>query len=74
MQLNENELQQHEFEKEFDINHLDTFEEVIEENCAYALVQNILCRKPSLGFATKARGCKVVGQKGSPRVQESVRE
>ncbi len=25
-------------------------------------------RKPSLGLATKARACKVVGQKGSPGV------
>jgi hypothetical protein len=26
------------------------------------------CRNPSLGFATKARGGKVMGQEGSPRV------
>ncbi len=24
------------------------------------------CRNPSLGLATKARGCKVAGQEGSP--------
>jgi hypothetical protein len=28
----------------------------------------VICRNPSLGFATKARGCKVAGQEGSPRV------
>jgi len=27
-----------------------------------------VCRNPSLGLATKARGCKVVGQKKSPRI------
>jgi hypothetical protein len=39
------------------------------------------CCNPDLGLATKARGCKVVGQKEareshlmSPRVQKSVRE
>jgi hypothetical protein len=32
------------------------------------------CRNPSLGLATKARACNVVGQKGSPGVKESVRE
>jgi hypothetical protein len=26
------------------------------------------CRNPSLGLATKAKGCKVVGQEGSPGV------
>ncbi len=26
------------------------------------------CRNPSLGLATKARGCKVASQEGSPRV------
>ncbi len=26
------------------------------------------CRNPSLGLATKARGCKVAGQEGSPGV------
>ncbi len=26
------------------------------------------CRNPSLKFTTKVRGCKVVGQKGSPGV------
>jgi len=28
-----------------------------------------ICRNPSFRFATKARACKVVGQKGSPRVK-----
>jgi hypothetical protein len=32
------------------------------------------CHNPSLGLATKARGCKVVDQEGSPGVQKSVRE
>jgi hypothetical protein len=36
------------------------------------------CRNPRLGFVTKARACKVVGQEGSPiitsHVLESVRE
>ncbi len=29
---------------------------------------HIYCRNPSLGFATKARRCKVAGQEGSLRV------
>jgi len=32
------------------------------------------CHNPNLGLMTKARACKVVGQKGSPGVKESVRE
>jgi hypothetical protein len=43
------------------------------------LLQN--CRNPSLGLATKARGCKVAGQKGdlgvkshAPKSAKSVRE
>jgi hypothetical protein len=32
------------------------------------------CCNPSLGLATKARGCKVAGQERSSRVKESVRE
>ncbi len=39
---------------------------------------NINCRNFSLGLATKARGCKVAGQEGSPKVMphafESARE
>jgi len=31
-------------------------------------IQYLMCRNPSLGFATKARACEGVGQKGSPRV------
>jgi hypothetical protein len=31
-----------------------------------ALAHN-LCRNPSLGLATEARGCKVAGQEGDPR-------
>jgi len=31
-------------------------------------------RNPNLGLVTKARGCKVAGQKRKPRVKESVRE
>jgi hypothetical protein len=27
-----------------------------------------MCHNPSLRFVTKARGCKVAGQEGSPRV------
>jgi len=34
----------------------------------------IYCRNPSLGLATKARACKVVGQEGSLRVKENARE
>jgi hypothetical protein len=41
----------------------------------------IICRNPSLGLTTKARGCKVAGQEGdlgvtshSPRNAKSVRE
>jgi hypothetical protein len=30
--INDNQLHKHESEKEFDISHLDTFEELIEEN------------------------------------------
>jgi len=30
------------------------------------------CRNPSLGFATKARGCKVAGQERSPGVRPHV--
>jgi len=30
--------------------------------------QYTLCRNPSLGLATKAKGCKVAGQEGSPGV------
>jgi len=30
---------------------------------------NISCCNPSLGLATKARGCKVAGQKGSPGIR-----
>jgi hypothetical protein len=30
-EINENQLHKHEFEKEFDISHLDTFEKVIEK-------------------------------------------
>jgi hypothetical protein len=26
------------------------------------------CRNPSLGFVTKARGCKFAGQEGDPRI------
>jgi hypothetical protein len=37
-------------------------------------IKDTLCRNPSLGLATKARACKVAGQKGSPGVKESVRE
>jgi len=33
-----------------------------------------LCYNLSLRLATKARSCKVAGQKGSLRVKESVRE
>jgi len=29
---------------------------------------NSLCRNPSLGLATKAKGCKVVGQERSPGI------
>ncbi len=28
-------------------------------------VLDLVCRNPSLGLATKARGCKVAGQEGS---------
>ncbi len=35
---------------------------------------DVKCRNFSLGFTTKARACKVVGQEGSLRVKESVRE
>jgi len=31
-----------------------------------------ICRNPNLGFATKARGCKVAGQKGSVRECEGI--
>jgi hypothetical protein len=37
-----------------------------------------ICRNTNLGFATKTKGCKVLGQKGSPGVMshapESARE
>jgi len=36
----------------------------------YASLQ-ALCHNPSLGFVTKARGCKVASQEGSSGVQES---
>jgi len=56
-----------------------------EENIIFALMQEEdehvirhveidVCHNPSLGLVTKARACKVSGQKGSPRVKESVRE
>jgi hypothetical protein len=32
-----------------------------------------VCRNPSLGLMTKARACKVVGQKGSLGMKENVR-
>jgi hypothetical protein len=35
---------------------------------ALKLGQYFSCRDPSLGLATKARGCKVASQKGDPRV------
>jgi hypothetical protein len=39
---------------------------------------DLSCRNPSLGLATKAGGCKVAGQEGSPGVMphapESARE
>ncbi len=31
-------------------------------------IEEALCRNPNLGLATKARGCKVTGQEGSPGV------
>ncbi len=40
--VNENELQKLELEQDFDINNLNTFEEIIEDNFGYTLVQNIL--------------------------------
>jgi hypothetical protein len=42
------------------------------------LIEVASCHNPSLGLATKARGCKVAGQEGSPVVMphahESARE
>jgi hypothetical protein len=42
------------------------------------LIEVASCHNPSLGLATKARGCKVAGQEGSPGVMphahESARE
>jgi hypothetical protein len=35
---------------------------------------DLICHNPNLGFMTIARACKVVGQKGSLGVKESVRE
>ncbi len=32
------------------------------------LIYNGYCHNPSLGFVTKARGCKVAGQEGDPGV------
>jgi hypothetical protein len=40
----------------------------------FETTRNVNYRNPSLGLVTKARGCKVAGQEGSPRVQESVKE
>ncbi len=33
---------------------------------AQASAEETTCRNPNLGLATKARGCKVAGQKGDP--------
>ncbi len=40
--VNENELQKLELEQDFDIDNLNTFEEIIEDNFRDTLVQNIL--------------------------------
>ncbi len=40
----------------------------------FFLKMYIFCHNLSLGLATKARACKVVGQEGSPGVKENVRE
>jgi hypothetical protein len=37
-------------------------------------ILGVLCCNPGLRFVTKARACKVVGQEGSPGLNESVRE
>jgi hypothetical protein len=40
----------------------------------FKLTINDYCYNPRLGLATKAGGCKVAGQEGSPGVQETLRE
>jgi hypothetical protein len=53
---------------------LEVGEMDIDETLVQIRVQNLhivrwtVCCNPSLGFATKARGCKVASQEGSPRV------
>ncbi len=50
----------------------------MQKNCNTKNLPNLDCRNPNLGLTTKARGCKVAGQKESlgvmPRAPESARE
>jgi len=39
-----------------------------------AILLMVMCRNLSLEFTTRAKAYKVMGQKGNPRVKESVRE